>query len=372
MKTRKLLAIILSLVMCFAFLAACADDTPTPEPTPEPAPDPAPEPAAEPTPEPAVEPEPPPPGVADDPHVTLTYAEVNPIDSLMGSTAAEFKRHVEELSGGSITINIQAGGVLGSEGDVLDGMLGGVGMVDLTRISAFALTPYGTELSTLLTIPFTFEDRDHFWAFADSDMAQEFLEEPYEIGLGIRGLFYLEEGFRHFFTRSEIATMQDLAGLQLRVSTDPLMVGMVEGLGATATVLAFTELYSGLASGVVDGAEQPIVNFYANSFHEVAPYMILNAHTLGAAQVVMSDDAWNRLTEGQRAVIMEAGRLASAFNRAESERYELEAIAALEAAGATLIPVTNVQEWRDATAAVVAEFTAGQEARYQQLLAFAR
>jgi len=210
-------------------------------------------------------------GVENDPHVTLTYAEVNPLDSLMGQTAQEFKRAVEELSGGSITINIQASGVLGAEGDVLDSMLGGVGMIDLARVSAFSLTPYGAARSSLLSVPFTFEDRDHFWSYADSPLAYELLMEPHVIDLGIRGLFYVEEGFRHFFTRSAIAGKDDLAGLQLRVSTDPIMVGMVESLGATATVVPFGELYSALQTGVVDGAEQPIVNYLANSFHEVAP-----------------------------------------------------------------------------------------------------
>ena len=77
--------------------------------------------------------------VANDPKVTLVYAEVNPLDTIVGQTATAFKEKVEELSGGSITIDVQASGVLGSENDVLDGMLGGETTVDISRISAFAL-----------------------------------------------------------------------------------------------------------------------------------------------------------------------------------------------------------------------------------------
>jgi len=287
----------------------------------------------------------------------------------MGSTAAEFKRVVEELTGGTVSITIHDSGVLGSEPDVLDSMLGGVGTVDLSRISAFSLTQYGAERSTLLSVPFTWEGRTHFWNFAHSDLAQEFLVEPSDIGLGVRGLFYLEEGFRSFFTNVEIGEMADLSGLKLRVPPDPVMSGMTEAVGAIATVLSFGELYQGLATGVVDGAEQPIVNYIANSFHEVAPYMILNQHTLGAAQVIMTDDAWDKLTERQQAAVMEAGRQASAFNRSMSEQFEKDAIAQGEAEGVTFIPVTNVQEWRDAAAEVIATAIAGQEALYQTLLA---
>ena len=139
------------------------------------------------------------------PAVTLVYAEVNPLEgTIVGQTATAFKEKVEELSGGSITIDIQANGVLGAESDVLDTMLGGGGTIDMARISAFALTSYGGEKSSLLSVPFTFVSRDHFWNFATSDLAQEFLLEPHENGTGIRGLFYGEEGFRHFFTVNPI------------------------------------------------------------------------------------------------------------------------------------------------------------------------
>ena len=91
------------------------------------------------------------------PAVTLVYAEVNPLEgTIVGQTATAFKDKVEELSGGSITIDIQANGVLGAESDVLDTMLGGGGTIDMARISAFALTSYGGEKSSLLSVPVSY------------------------------------------------------------------------------------------------------------------------------------------------------------------------------------------------------------------------
>ena len=109
---------------------------------------------------------------ADGP-VTLVYAEVNPLDTIVGMTAQYFKEQVETLTNGSVIIDIQASGVLGSENDVLDGMMGGATTVDISRISAFALTGYGAKKSMLLSLPFTFESRDHYWNFANSDLAAE-------------------------------------------------------------------------------------------------------------------------------------------------------------------------------------------------------
>ena len=128
---------------------------------------------------------------ADD-QVTLVMAEVNPLTTIVGQTDQFFAEKVEELTGGSVKIDLQAAGVLGSENDVLDAIANGDDSIDISRISAFALTTYGCQKASLLSIPYTWTGRDHFWAFADSELAAEFLNEPQEIGLPLRGIFYGE------------------------------------------------------------------------------------------------------------------------------------------------------------------------------------
>ena len=303
-----------------------------------------------------------------DPAVTLVYAEVNPLDTIVGQTASYFKEQVESLSGGSITIDLQASGVLGSENDVLDNILAGGDTIDLSRISAFALTSYGCKKSMLLSLPYTFVSRDHWWNFANSDLAPEFLNEPQELGLPVRGVFYGEEGFRHFFTVEPVAGIEDLAGMKLRVSNDPVMNGLVEGLGAIPTVVSFNELYSALQTGVVDGAEQPIANYASNAFPEVANNLILDGHTLGAVQVVITDNAWNKLTANQQNAIMEAGKAAQEFNASLSEDEENRVLEELKADGCNVVEVPDKTAWQEACAQVITDNTAGLEDLYQQLV----
>ena len=306
--------------------------------------------------------------VSSDPKVTLVYAEVNPADTIVGQTAAHFKERVEELSGGSITIDVQYSGVLGSENDVLDAMLGGSTSIDMSRISAFALNSYGAQKSMLLSIPFTFENRQHFWNFANSDLAAEFLNEPQELGLPLRGIFYGEEGFRHFFTVDPVSGIEDLAGMKLRVSNDPIMNGMVQGLGAAPTVVSFGELYSALQTGVVDGAEQPIANYKSNAFNEVANNLILDGHTLGAIQCVITDNAWAKLTPAQQEVIMQAGRDTQEFNAGLSENAENMVLDELKAAGCNVVEVADKSVWADACKTVIEENTKSQAELYQKIL----
>ena len=309
---------------------------------------------------------------ANDPAVTLVMAEVNPLDTIVGQMDSKFKEEVERLSGGSVTIDLQASGVLGSENDVLDAMLGGAGTIQMSRISAFALTSYGGKKSSLLSIPYTWENRDHWWAFAESDLAQEFLQEPSENGSGIRGLFYGEEGFRHFFSNQELTDINSLKGMKIRVSNDPIMNGMVEGLGASPTVVAFGELYSALQTGVVDAAEQPIANYKSNAFPEVANNLILDGHTLGAVQVVITDDAWNSLTPAQQEAMTEAGKTASAFCKQISAEAEAEVLEALKAEGCNVVEVPDMTPWKEACKKVIEENTADQADLYQQVLDFAK
>ena len=156
--------------------------------------------------------------------------------------------------------------------------------------------------------------------------------------------------------------------MKLRVSNDPVMNGLVEGLGASPTVVSFGELYSALQTGVVDGAEQPIANYKSNAFPEVAPYLMLDGHTLGAVQVIITDDAWNKLSAEQQNILMEAGAAASQYNREISEQKENEVLEELKADGVTVIDVDDKTPWQDAVKDVIAENIKGQEDLYQQIV----
>ncbi|HHX59882.1 MAG TPA: TRAP transporter substrate-binding protein [Epulopiscium sp.] len=353
---KRIAAVVLSALLVVS-LSACGLKTPTePKPVEE-------APKTDATPEEVTE-----AGPDAGPAITLVYAEVNPLDTIVGQTGTAFKEKVEELSGGMIKIDLQASGVLGSENDVLDTMLGGGGTIDISRISAFALTSYGGEKSKLLSVPYTFVSRDHFWNFATSELAPEFLLESQENGSGVRGLFYGEEGFRHFFTVKPVNTIEDLKGMKMRVSNDPVMNGMVKGLGASPTVVSFGELYSALQTGVVDGAEQPIANYKSNAFPEVSPNIILDGHTLGAIQVVITDEAWAKLTETQQNILVEAGKYTSEFNRRVSEEAEEKVLAELRADGVNVVDVPDITPWQEACKEIIEESTKDNAELYQRIL----
>lgn len=301
--------------------------------------------------------------------VTLTYAEVNPLDgTIAGEMAKAFKEKAEELSGGTIVIDIQANGVLGSEEQLLDNMLGGGNLTDITRISALELTKYGCGKASLLAVPYTFVNEDHFWNFADSEVADELLMEPHEIGLPLRGLAFGEEGFRNFFFREPVDGLEDLKGRKIRVSSDSIMTGMVSDIGGSATVVSFSELYSSLSTGVVDGAEQPTANYLSNAFQEVAPYLILDGHTLGTMEIIISDHSWEQLDEQQKAWLEEAADYASSVCREKVNEIETEAFNTLRDKGCTIVAVDDKKPWVDACQNTISKFSGDQAELYQRIV----
>ena len=156
--------------------------------------------------------------------------------------------------------------------------------------------------------------------------------------------------------------------MKLRVSNDPVMNGMVEGLGAYPTVVSFGELYSALQTGVVDGAEQPIANYKSNAFDEVAPNLILDGHTLGAIQVIITDEAWDKLTPEQQDVLTQAGEYASSYNRQISEEAENKVLEQLKADGVNVVEVSDISVWQDACKDIIETSSADNKELYQKIV----
>ena len=117
-----------------------------------------------------------------------------------------------------------------------------------------------------------------------------------------------------------------------------------------------------------NGAEQPIANYKSNAFPEVANNLILDGHTLGAVQAVITDNAWNKLTENQQAAVMEAAADTQAFNADLSETAENKVLDELKSSGCNVVDVPDKTPWQEACAKVISENTSDQAELYQQLL----
>lgn len=301
--------------------------------------------------------------------ITLRYAELNPDGHIMDLCADHFAELVKQKSGGRITIQVFPAGQLGDEKTVYQGLQ--IGSVDLCRGNTNSMVDFGVRKITLFGLPFIFRDRDHLWKVLNSEIGEEFLKEMEDIKSGMVGLFYLDEGSRNFFTarRYVINSIDDYRGLKLRVPTTELMSDTVAALGVQSTPISFSELYSALQTGVVDGAEQPHSGYFSNKFYEVAPNYILSGHTYSPGIVLASEITWKKLSPEDQALIREAARETEAWNKSNIEVLDNDLLNQIKAAGANVIPVPDKTPYIERTKDVVTKYAKGLENYYQAILA---
>ena len=310
-------------------------------------------------------------GLNDKP-VTLVMAESNPDDSISAWIDKAFAEKASELSHGTITINLHTGGILGDNTSVMKVMTQPKPEIHLARISPAALVTYGCDKHELLDIPYTFVNRAHFWNFALSDTAQVILNEPYEKNIGVKGLFFAEEGFRHFFSTSELKGVADFKGEKIRNAGNSIMKGIIQSLHGEPVSISFSELYSSLQTGIVDIAEQPIANYLSNHFNKIAPYMILDGHQLGVTEVVISADAWKSLTEYQQKALIEAGKYAGEYCKKVAEEAENKSRLTLKSEGTHFVEVMDKSEWQKACADIIATSSQAYPELYKEITDFAK
>ncbi len=298
---------------------------------------------------------------------TLLMAESNPPESIIGQVDKVFADKVKELSDGSISINLQYSGILGDEAKVMEMIVKPDSSIHLARVSA-SLASYGGLKSKLITIPFTFKNASHFWKFANSDIAEEILDEPYENGIGVKGIFYAEEGFRHFFSVSKLSSIDDLEGKHARSSNSKTLQDLIHALKAIPVTVPFADLYASLQTGQTEVAEQPISNYYSNGFHIVAPYIILDGHMLGAVQVLINSKCWDSLSENQQKIMKAAGKYATNYCRQIIEKSEAETIEKLKHEGVTVTKVKDITPWRRACSEMIRKSSREYPELYQKII----
>ena len=298
---------------------------------------------------------------AAEPEIILKYSEVNPDGHFLTDTAYYFADQVAEKSNGRIKIDIYPAGQLANEKDGIQTIQTSSGVIDIVRCSTSSLSYFGVQKLNVLSMPYIIRDREHYWNVAQSDVGEELKAEPQELGLGMVGLFYVDEGFRHFFTVDPVNSIEDLDGMKLRVPTTELMSDTVAAFGAISTPISFSELYSSLQTGTVDGAEQPLSGYYSNRFQEVAPNLILDGHVYGSGMVCISEQAWNMLSAEDQQVLIDAGLATEEYNKNAAQENDDEMLELLKAEGVNVVEVPDKTEWQNKVADVIAKYSAGME-----------
>lgn len=296
--------------------------------------------------------------------VVYKYAELNPDDNINSRVGYKFSQYVYEMSQGRIFIEVNTASTLGDEKTCLNAMQMGGGTVDMYRGNTNSLSDYGFKKLNLFGLPFIFGSREGLWkVLEDKDIGQAFLDEGKEVGANMVGICYTDEGARNLFTRKEISGLSDIKGMKIRVPETQLMMDTMKALGAEPTPISYSELYTSLQSGVVDGAENGYPGYYSNKFYEVAPYYLLSKHTFSPGIILMAQAKWDALSADDQKLLREAGEKASEWNQSQIEQEEVELKKKLEGLGVTIIDMSadDLATAQESCKSVWAQYSTGLE-----------
>jgi tripartite ATP-independent transporter DctP family solute receptor len=231
----------------------------------------------------------------------MRLAETHPQDYPTTKGDYEFARLVKERSNGRIVVEVFHSKQLGEEAAVIEQVQ--LGAIDMTRVSISAVSSFVRDLDAF-QLPYLYRDAAHMWKVLDGPIGQEILKK--HEAFNFVGVGWFESGSRNFYTKKQVKNVGDLKGMKIRVQQAPLMVGMVQALGAVATPLPYGEVYSALQTGVVDGAENNWPSYLTTSHFEVAKYWISDEHTRVPEITVGSKKIFDKLSQEDRALILQA------------------------------------------------------------------
>ena len=251
-------------------------------------------------------------------------------DSDEHAAAQTFKQIVESKSKGQIEVRVIPNNQIGNEGQGFEQVQNAI--IEMDQVSEGTM-PRFFKPALLLGLPFLFPSSEVAWDVLDGPFGKEY-DEAFRKATGVRILGHGESGFRSMFNRvREIKSPKDMAGMKIRTMENPAHVAMMKGLGANPTPVSWTEVYSALQSGVVDGMENPPGLFYIMKFYEQQKFLSVVKHLYSVHSIIVNDKFFSGLSREHQDLILEAGRAATLAGRKTAVEAETAAIENLKKRG---------------------------------------
>lgn len=267
----------------------------------------------------------------------------------------EFGNILSEKTDGQLSLDIYYGGQLGDKSTHMQSLQTGV--LDMYMIMSGTLVDYGAEDLKVLTFPYLFDNVEHAREVQKSDTGKNLIASIQAAGTKMVGIgSYQESGRNYFFTKKPVSKIEDLKGLKIRCQEGSIYLETMEAFGSSPVSIAFSELYSALQTGIVDGAEQPLSGFYSNQYQEICKYYLMDEHEISPNIVLFSEITWNKLTDAERTVILEAFEESVDYFNKLSDTSDTEILKKMEESGVEIIQPDDPQEWRTAVEGIYEKY----------------
>ncbi len=286
--------------------------------------------------------------------IVIKFSHVVAIDTPKGQAAERFKQLAEKASGGRVRVEIYPNSQLYKDKEELEALQ--LGAVQMLAPSLAKFGPLGVKEFEVFDLPYLFPDTVALNKVTEGPVGRDLLKK---LGSkGIVGLAYWDNGFKVMSANKPLRMPADFKGLRLRIQASRVLDVQMRALGASPQVLAFSEVYDALQSGVIDGTENPPSNLYTQHMHLVQKYLTVSRHGYLGYAVIVNKKFWDGLPGGIRSSLEQAMREATTYEKAIAQRDNDLAMEAIRKAGKTDIHVQTAQEqaaWREALKPVQAD-----------------
>ncbi len=258
---------------------------------------------------------------------TIKLTHVVSPDTPKGKGADFLAKRVSELTKGRVEVIVYPNSELYGDGEEIKALK--LGNVHIAMPSFSKFTSMVPQMQ-LFDLPFLFRDENHVHAVLDGEVGQIIKDKV--TAKGFVALDYWDAGFKHFSSNKKaILTPSDAVGQKVRTMKSNVLESQIKAIGATPHALPFASVYAALQKGIVDGAENPLSNFYTKKFYEVQSDLTLSAHGYLGYLVIMSESFWRKFPSDLKPLILQAVKEATAYERTLASEDDKATLLKLEA-----------------------------------------
>ncbi|MFC3529425.1 TRAP transporter substrate-binding protein [Paracoccus mangrovi] len=263
--------------------------------------------------------------------ITIKFSHVVAPDTPKGKGAAKFKELAEQYTEGKVKVEIYPNSQLYKDKEELEALQ--LGAVQMLAPSLAKFGPLGVQQFELFDLPMLFKDRTELRKVTEGELGKKLLGMLQE--KGITGLAYWDNGFKIMSANSPVVHPDDFLGLKMRIQSSKILEAQMEALGAVPQVMAFSEVYQALQTGVVDGTENPPSNMYTQKMNEVQKHATISRHGYLGYAVIVNKQFWDGLPDDVRANLEKAMAESTEYANGIAEEENDKSLQAMKDAGTT-------------------------------------
>ena len=277
--------------------------------------------------------------LADAP-ISIKFSHVVAKDTPKGNAAEFFAKRANELTHGKVKVEVYPNSQLYKDKEELEALQ--LGAVQMLAPSLAKFGPLGAKEFEVFDLPYIFDDYNELHRVTQGPLGQQLLAklEP----KGVKGLAYWDNGFKSFSANKPLHSVADYKGLKMRIQSSKVLEEEMRALGALPQVLAFSEQYNALMTGVVDGTENPPSNTYTQKIHEVQKHLSVTNHGYLGYAVIVNKKFWEGLPADIRGQLEKAMSEATTYANKIAKEENDAALEGIKKSGKTLVYVPTADE----------------------------